>query len=87
MIHIKKTVGLMGVNCYITGDNDEALIIDPGSNAKSIIKALQENNITAKYIVLTHCHFDHILAVEELLETLDVKLITCHAEKENLLYS
>lgn len=85
MIHIKKTVGVMSVNCYITGDREEALIVDPGSNAKSIIKTLQENNITAKYIVLTHCHFDHILAVEELIDSLGVKLIACQSEKENLL--
>ena len=87
MLSIKKSVGLMGVNCYILGDPDEAIIVDPGSNAEGIEKTLKENNIKAKYIVLTHCHFDHIMAVEELIKKTGVKLIACQSEKENLMSS
>ena len=87
MLNIKKSVGLMGVNCYILGDPDEALILDPGSDADGITKTLIENNIKAKYIVLTHCHFDHIMAVEELVKKLGVKLVACRNEKENLMRS
>ena len=85
MIIIKEQVGIMGVNCYILGDSSEAIIVDPGSNADEIVSILKENNITAKYIVLTHCHFDHILAVEKVMEEIGVKLIACRSEKENLL--
>ena len=85
MILIKQPVGIMGVNCYILGDKSEAIIIDPGSDAEKIIKILDDNELTAKYIVLTHCHFDHILAVEKLIEKLGVMLIACQSEKENLL--
>ena len=87
MIVIKQPVGIMGVNCYILGEKSEAIIVDPGSDAGKIIKILNENEIEAKYIVLTHCHFDHILAVEKLMENLSVKLIACQSEKENLLDS
>lgn len=87
MLNIKKSVGLMGVNCYILGDADEALILDTGSDAEGITKTLKENNINAKYIILTHCHFDHIMAVEELVKKLGVKLIACQNEKENLMRS
>lgn len=87
MLKIKKSVGLMGVNCYILGNPDEAIIIDPGSDAEGIARTLKENNIKAKYIVLTHCHFDHIMAVEELVRKISVKLIACQNEKENLMRS
>ncbi len=87
MIKIKKSVGIMGVNCYILGDKNEAIIVDPGSNAESIIKTLNDEEIAAKYILLTHCHFDHIMAVESLIEKLSVKLVACQSEKENLLNS
>ncbi len=87
MLNIKKTVGLMGVNCYILGDKNEAIIVDAGSDAEGIIKTLSDNKITAKYIVLTHCHFDHIMAVEQLMQKTGVKLIACQNEKENLLRS
>ncbi len=85
MIIIKEPVGIMGVNCYVLGDKTEAIIIDPGSDADKILKILEDNKIRAKYVVLTHCHFDHILAVEKILEKTGVKLIACQAEKENLL--
>lgn len=84
MINIKKSVGIMGVNCYIIGDKNEAIIVDPGSDAEGILNVLKENDISAKYILLTHCHFDHILAVEKLINQLDVKVIACQSEKENL---
>lgn len=87
MINIKKPVGLMGVNCYILGDKNEAIIIDPGSDADGIVNTLNDNEIVAKYIVLTHCHFDHIMAVDKLIEKTGVKLIACQNEKENLLRS
>lgn len=85
MIIIKEPVGLMKVNCYIVGDPKEAIVVDPGGDAEKIVRILNENNITAKYIVLTHCHFDHIIAVEKVMEKIGVKLIACQAEKENLL--
>jgi len=85
MLIIKQPVGIMGVNCYILGEKTAAIIVDPGSDAKKIVNILKENEITAKYILLTHCHFDHILAVESLMQELDVKLIACQTEKENLL--
>lgn len=87
MLNIKKTVGIMGVNCYILGDKNEGIIVDPGSDAESIIDTLNSHEISAKYIVLTHCHFDHIMAVEKLIEKTGVKLIACQSEKENLLRS
>ena len=87
MLIIKEPVGIMGVNCYILGEKTEAIIVDPGSDAEKIINILNDNGIEAKYIVLTHCHFDHILAVEKLMEKLPVKLIACQLEKENLLDS
>ena len=41
MILIKEPVGIMGVNCYILGDKDEAIIIDPGADAEKIIKTIK----------------------------------------------
>ncbi len=87
MINIKKTIGLMSVNCYILGDKNEAIIVDPGSNADDVVNTLSTNEIVAKYIILTHCHFDHIMAVEKIIEKTGVKLIACQSEKENLLRS
>ena len=80
----KMCVGIMGVNCYIAGDENEALIFDPGANHDKIFEFLQEKNIKTKYIILTHCHFDHILSAGKLQELTGAKLVVCEKEKENL---
>ena len=84
MIFKKIHVGIMGVNCYILGDKNEVFIIDPGGDADEICSVLNENGCTAKYIVLTHCHFDHILAANEVKKQTGAKIVICINEAENL---
>ncbi len=61
------SVGAMGTNCYIVSDeHGHAAIIDPGGDAERILSDVKLNNLTVDVILLTHAHFDHIMAVEEL---------------------
>ena len=62
------SVGTLGTNCYIVSDNGRAAIIDPGGDAQRILNAVKCNNLTVDHILLTHAHFDHIMAVDELCE-------------------
>lgn len=59
---------LYGANCYIVSDEEEkeAIVIDPGEYSFEIQDYIITNNLNAKYILLTHGHFDHIGGVEEL---------------------
>ncbi|MBR2531234.1 MAG: MBL fold metallo-hydrolase [Lachnospiraceae bacterium] len=59
-------VGPVITNCYIVSDESEAVIIDPGENAKGIIAKLQQLGTEPAAILLTHGHFDHITAVPAL---------------------
>ena len=63
-------VGMVRTNCYIVYDETtrEAAVIDPGDNAGSILNAVHEEKLNVKYVLLTHAHFDHILAAHEVLE-------------------
>lgn len=63
-------VGMVRTNCYIVYDEAtrEAAVIDPGDNAKSILHAVNEEQLNVRYVLLTHAHFDHILAAHEVLE-------------------
>jgi glyoxylase-like metal-dependent hydrolase (beta-lactamase superfamily II) len=65
---IKKLVqGFLGNNCYIlSGDNKDAVVIDPCKNADKILSAVKDEGLELKYILLTHGHFDHVGAVKEL---------------------
>lgn len=57
-----------GTNCYIVQDEEtkETMVIDPGGDVDKIIEMLDTLNAKLKYILLTHCHGDHIGGVNEL---------------------
>ncbi len=60
-------LGMLQTNCYIVEDDAKrALIIDPGAKAERIMAFLEKEEIVPAAIVLTHGHFDHIGAVDEL---------------------
>lgn len=52
-------VGVLQTNCYIVHDGRQAIIIDPGSDAKKIINFIKNKSLTPKLILNTHYHFDH----------------------------
>lgn len=81
----KIEVGSLGTNCYLTGDKDEIIIVDPGADADKIMEIIEKNEYTVKYIVLTHCHYDHTGAVRELKEKTNAVLMI--SEEENVNYS
>ncbi len=64
----RVVVGALGTNCYIVKENNSraALVIDPGGDAILIKSVLLEMDAYAAVILLTHGHFDHILALDEL---------------------
>lgn len=61
-------VGALETNCYIVkhADSRGAMVIDPGGDAIFIKSTLLEMDAYASVILLTHGHFDHILALDEL---------------------
>jgi glyoxylase-like metal-dependent hydrolase (beta-lactamase superfamily II) len=61
------SVGPFEVNCAIIwGEANEALILDPGLNAKEIEAVLQKNGLEVAAYLLTHGHADHISALGKL---------------------
>ena len=68
-IKIKNiVVSMVSTNCMliINKETNEALIVDPGYEAKRISKNIQELGCKPVAILLTHGHFDHVMAVDEL---------------------
>ncbi|MGL5634447.1 MAG: MBL fold metallo-hydrolase [Sarcina sp.] len=70
MIIKSIAVGAYQENCYFLIDEttNECVIVDPGAQADYILAVIKQLNITPKYILLTHAHFDHVGAIEELTE-------------------
>ena len=61
-------VGDVQTNCYITAadGSKECVIIDPGDQPEDILSEVRKNGYTVSAILLTHGHFDHILAVNDI---------------------
>lgn len=52
----------------------EGAVIDPGDNAPAILQAAKEHGVRITWVLLTHGHFDHILAVPQVLKETGAKL-------------
>ncbi len=80
---IELTVGMVMTNCYIGYNDDtrEAFIVDPGDDARRISQAVREQKLNVKGILLTHGHFDHIMAVPELKEEFGAPVYAHEAEE------
>ncbi|MEE1114393.1 MAG: MBL fold metallo-hydrolase, partial [Eubacterium sp.] len=61
-------LGMVMTNVYLVRNesNNEMIIIDPADDAPSIARKIGEMGGEPKAILLTHGHFDHIGAAEEL---------------------
>jgi glyoxylase-like metal-dependent hydrolase (beta-lactamase superfamily II) len=64
------TVGPIGTNCYLLGDESthQCAIIDPGAGAQAIVRRVEALGYTPVAILLTHGHYDHVTAVRGLLQ-------------------
>lgn len=89
------TVGRGETNCYIVfkRETGEASVIDPGAQAERILAVIRENRLQVKNIFLTHGHFDHILAVQQLKEATGARVVIhrddadCLVDSHAALYS
>ncbi len=69
-------VGQLQSNCYIVGDQHtrQGMVIDPGGDAEVIIETVEELALTIERAVLTHFHFDHVLAAESVRDATGASL-------------
>lgn len=65
MIVKALVVGPFASNCFIIGSEEtkEGMIIDPGANAKNILNAVRDLDLSIVLIVATHNHIDHVGAL------------------------
>ena len=69
-------VGPLEVNCIILGERSggEGVIIDPGSDAGTILARVTELGLTIRYVINTHGHFDHVGGNRQVLEATGARL-------------
>ncbi len=80
-------VGMCQTNCYIVyhKDSNEAIIVDPGDRANDIIMRCRMLGISPKAILLTHGHFDHMMAADKVKEEFQIPIYASEKEISLLL--
>jgi hydroxyacylglutathione hydrolase len=84
MILKTLVVGPFASNCYIVGSESgkHGLIIDPGAEAKLILRTVKELGLTISLIVVTHAHIDHVGALAPVKEGTGAKFAIHEAESK-----
>jgi glyoxylase-like metal-dependent hydrolase (beta-lactamase superfamily II) len=76
-------VGLFAANCYIVGSSSTrtGMIIDPGAEASTILKTVQQMGLSISLIVVTHAHIDHVGALRTVKEKTHAQFALHESEK------
>lgn len=87
MIQIRNAViGMCATNTYFVWNEDkkEGIIIDPAGDSERIFNMIEQYGFTPVAVFLTHGHFDHMLAMEDLREKYNLKVYIGVNDKEVL---
>lgn len=74
---VRLVLGACFTNCYLAYSKRtrECMIIDPADCADEIIENIEKNHLKPVYIIVTHGHTDHILALGELKEQYHIPVL------------
>ncbi len=77
-MQIKRFIlGDLMTNCYVAydGDTKDCVIIDPAVYSEKVVNFIDKNQLKVNCILLTHCHFDHIMGCNQLIEKYNTKAL------------
>lgn len=87
MMTVKEfQVGMVGTNCFlaVNSETKDVLIIDPGDNAPVLKQYIEQEQLHAAAVLLTHGHFDHCMAAQELADHYGISIYAHEDEKETM---
>ena len=62
-------VPYVNTNCYLLSQDKDSVLVDAGGDGNLIIDYLKKNDLNLKTILITHGHYDHIEALDNLCDT------------------
>ena len=76
------SLGPLQTNCTVVRRGGRTIVVDPAADAPAILNALKQRLWRLDAVVLTHAHFDHMLALNDLpvseiyVHPMDLPLLT-----------
>ena len=76
-------VGPVQTNCFFfyNKKSGEGIVVDPGDEPEKILRYVREKSLKIQGILLTHGHFDHIMAVKALKKEWKVPVYASREER------
>ncbi|SCT82156.1 Zn-dependent hydrolase [Staphylococcus xylosus] len=74
------SLGLVETNVYFIENDTSVILVDPANDSDLIIKKLNQINKKLVAVLLTHGHFDHIGALDDIIEKYDVPVFMHKSE-------
>jgi glyoxylase-like metal-dependent hydrolase (beta-lactamase superfamily II) len=65
-VELAAASGKAGCNAWVIGDDEEVIVVDPGTDARAVFDAAGDREILA--VICTHGHPDHVEAALEVAE-------------------
>lgn len=79
-------LGPLQTNCYLLYNEDkQCIVIDPGAQSEDLIHLMEQEGLKPLAVCLTHAHFDHIGAVEDVRSHWGIPVYIHENEKEWLI--
>lgn len=74
-------LGMVGTNTWLikNKESNELLIIDPADESARIEEKIDRMGVIPVAVLLTHGHFDHMLAADDLRDEYGIPIIACAA--------
>lgn len=68
-------IGSLETNCYLLIKDNKCLIVDPGDEFAKIREVISSLSLLPLKVLITHHHFDHVGALDEVLNEYNIDLI------------
>ncbi|MCQ2437267.1 MAG: MBL fold metallo-hydrolase [Clostridia bacterium] len=83
----KVRCGAYEENAYLVcpDGRSDAFIVDPGDDLNALLAALEQSGRTLSAILLTHGHFDHMLAAAPLAERTGAEIFLADEDRDMIL--
>ena len=87
MLKIKSfTFNAFQENTYVVSLDNKCFIVDPGNSSdeenEELMLYISSNKLIPEYVLITHCHVDHVLGTNFLTTSFSIKAYLPESEKK-----